>query len=249
MPATHKPNVLFWLFVLGALYFALSPTADARQPFHSRSPRPYFYHHPSPAAIQLHFAGNLYYYDEGAYFRHTPAGFASVRAPAGVVIHVLPKRHKRIAHNHTTYYIYDNTYYVKEPQGYVVVNPPVEAIKLNTAAVEAPEKTVIVNVPNPNGSYIPVTLQKYSDGYIGPRGEFYPDYPTLDQLKAMYSIQSQSAASPSEPEELVIHVANANGSYTKVKLIKSEEGYVGPEGEYYPQKPTKEQLKVLYSKS
>ncbi len=48
-------------------------------------------------------------------------------------------------------------------------------------------KTVVINVPNKNGSYMPVTLQTMPDGtYVGPRGEVYTTKPTVDQLKEMY---------------------------------------------------------------
>ena len=52
--------------------------------------------------------------------------------------------------------------------------------------VEVPQ-TLVINVPNSNGSFTPVTLQPASNGtYVGPRGEVYPTRPTVDQLKQMY---------------------------------------------------------------
>ena len=55
-----------------------------------------------------------------------------------------------------------------------------------TTFVPAP-RSVVINVPNKNGSYTPVTLQVMSDGtYVGPRGEVYPNEPTQDQLQQMY---------------------------------------------------------------
>ena len=54
------------------------------------------------------------------------------------------------------------------------------------ALVVVPQ-TVVMNVPNKNGSYTPVTLQPMPDGtYVGPRGEVYTTKPTVDQLKEMY---------------------------------------------------------------
>jgi hypothetical protein len=49
-------------------------------------------------------------------------------------------------------------------------------------------------------------------------------------------------------ETLTINVPNYNGSYTPVTLVRRGNGYVGPQGEYYPGNPTVEQLKVLYGK-
>jgi len=49
-------------------------------------------------------------------------------------------------------------------------------------------------------------------------------------------------------ETVTINVPNTNGSYTPVILVKHNNGYIGPQGEYYPGHPTVEQLKVLYGK-
>jgi len=49
-------------------------------------------------------------------------------------------------------------------------------------------------------------------------------------------------------QAVTIHVPNANGSYTPVRLVKQDEGYIGPQGEYYVGNPTVEQLKALYGK-
>jgi len=49
-------------------------------------------------------------------------------------------------------------------------------------------------------------------------------------------------------ETVTINVPNSNGSYTPVSLIKQKDGYLGPQGEYYPGHPTVEQLRVLYGK-
>ena len=47
---------------------------------------------------------------------------------------------------------------------------------------------------------------------------------------------------------LVINIPNNNGSYTAITLIKRGNGYVGPQGEFYPGKPTVEQLRALYGR-
>ena len=46
--------------------------------------------------------------------------------------------------------------------------------------------TVMVNVTNSNGSVIQVPLKKQGVGYVGPRGEYYDNLPTEDQLKPIY---------------------------------------------------------------
>ncbi len=49
-------------------------------------------------------------------------------------------------------------------------------------------------------------------------------------------------------QAVTIHVPNSNGSYTPVRLIKQNDGYIGPQGEYYAGNPTVEQLTALYGK-
>ncbi len=47
---------------------------------------------------------------------------------------------------------------------------------------------------------------------------------------------------------VVINVPNTDGTYTPVRLIKRYKGYEGPQGEFYAEHPTVEQLRVLYGK-
>jgi hypothetical protein len=49
-------------------------------------------------------------------------------------------------------------------------------------------------------------------------------------------------------EAVTINIPGSNGSFIPVKLVKSANGYTGPQGEYYPGRPTVAQLKVLYDK-
>jgi len=46
--------------------------------------------------------------------------------------------------------------------------------------------TVTVNVTNSNGSVSPVVIRKQGVGYVGPRGEYYNNLPTPEQLKPVY---------------------------------------------------------------
>ncbi len=43
--------------------------------------------------------------------------------------------------------------------------------------------TVTINITNPNGSITPVKLKKQGVGYIGPKGEYYSNLPTSEQLR------------------------------------------------------------------
>ena len=53
--------------------------------------------------------------------------------------------------------------------------------------VQPAPQSLVINVPNKNGSFTPVALRANSDGtYVGPRGEVYTSKPTVDQLREMY---------------------------------------------------------------
>jgi hypothetical protein len=43
-----------------------------------------------------------------------------------------------------------------------------------------------------------------------------------------------------------VYIPRKNGSVTAVTLVRHNQGYLGPQGEYYPGNPTVEQLKILY---
>ncbi len=45
---------------------------------------------------------------------------------------------------------------------------------------------------------------------------------------------------------VTINVPSANGGYEPVTLVRERDGYRGPQGEYYPGRPTVDQLRVLY---
>jgi len=49
-------------------------------------------------------------------------------------------------------------------------------------------------------------------------------------------------------QTVTINVPNSNGSFTPVTLVKHNNGYIGPQGEYYSGNPAIDQLKALYGK-
>ena len=95
----------------------------------------------------------------------------------------------------------------------------------------------------------------YSDNY------YYQPYPYGGYVVVPPPILAQPVAIPPVPvagaitqpqpqtqEESIINIPNARGGYTAVTLKRAGAGYVGPQGEYYSDNPTVEQLKVLYGK-
>jgi uncharacterized protein YcfJ len=49
-------------------------------------------------------------------------------------------------------------------------------------------------------------------------------------------------------DTVTVNVPNSSGGYTAVMLKRSGNGYVGPQGEYYDQVPSTEQLQAMYGK-
>ncbi|MDD5669614.1 MAG: DUF6515 family protein [Candidatus Omnitrophica bacterium] len=134
-----------------------------------------------------------YHYRDGRFFRRNFFGFFfPVPPPFGAVVAVLPVGHTTVMVGGYPYYYYDRVYYKPCPSGYMVVAEP----RVNTTVIysqPAPvqteiisEDTISVLVPNVNGSYTSVKLVKRNNGYVGPQGEYYPEHPTIAQLKVLY---------------------------------------------------------------
>lgn len=49
-------------------------------------------------------------------------------------------------------------------------------------------KLVVIEIHNSNGSITPVKLKRDGTAYIGPKGEFYQELPTEEQLKPIYGL-------------------------------------------------------------
>jgi len=134
-----------------------------------------------------------YHYRDGRFFRRNFLGFFfSVPPPLGAVVAVLPVGHTTVMIGGYSYYYYDRVYYKPCSSGYMVVAEP----HVDTAVVysqPAPVQTEIISgdaitmyVPHMNGSYTAVKLVKRDNGYVGPQGEYYPEHPTIEQLKVLY---------------------------------------------------------------
>lgn len=90
-----------------------------------------------------------------------------------------------------TGYYYDGPYYPTDdtvlvsspiitepyPQAPVITGPPIAADT---------QDTYIVNIPNDKGGYTAVILKRSGTGFIGPQGEFYPEFPKVRLLRLMY---------------------------------------------------------------
>jgi len=176
--------------VLSIIMMLQASDADAWWP-HKRYERRYA--HPRQVVVlprkyvTINVAEVPYYYHEGVYYRQGSDGYVMVRAPRGAIVKTLPSRRKVVVIKGRKYYVCDNVYYVQKPLGYVVVSQPTFNDIPQATTVSNNDDVYVVHVPNANGSYTPVVLEKSNNGYIGPQGEFYLKNPTIDQLKVLYA--------------------------------------------------------------
>lgn len=148
-----------------------------------------------------------HYYQDGKWYRHGWFWLDTAVAAltVGALVDSLPPRCTTVVYGGVPYY-YDGGYYYRSYPygGYVVVQPPV-VIPQSIAAVPQPslpaavispeplvqsqtqsQDVFTVNVPNFRGGYTPVSLKRSGNGFVGPQGEYYTEFPKVEQLKAMY---------------------------------------------------------------
>ncbi len=162
--------------------------------------------------ITLAIGGSRYYYCEGVFYRRTAREYIVIAPPSGAVVQELPDSYQPVVINGNTYFTADGIYYQYTQQGYVVVPPPVVTrtiivqqpqpvvvaqpapvpvpapvqVPVSVPAAPSPNDTFTVNIPNSQGGYTAVTIKRSGNGFAGPQGEFYAEFPKVEQLKAMY---------------------------------------------------------------
>jgi hypothetical protein len=81
--------------------------------------------------------------------------------------------------------------------------------------------------------------------YPGPAVMAAPQIVSTASPAVVPSASSQPAPANNPME---INIPNGDGSYTSVTLTRTEIGFLGPQGEFYTDHPTEEQLKARYCK-
>jgi hypothetical protein len=96
--------------------------------------------------------------------------------------------------NGATYYQNNGVYYIYTQYGYQAVATPagvsvpvIQPATVNSApaSVNAGD-SITINIPNAKGGYTAVLLKKSGNGFTGPQGEFYPEFPKVSQLQVIY---------------------------------------------------------------
>ncbi len=140
-----------------------------------------------------YYYGDRYYYGAPYYYPYYSDPYYYPYAPNYAV--VSSSSYQPVVVNGVTYYVNNGVYYTYTQYGYQAVATPAGATVpvVQTATVTATPATSIgiddlftINIPNNKGGYTAVVLKKSGNGYIGPQGEFYSEFPKVSQLRMMY---------------------------------------------------------------
>jgi hypothetical protein len=141
--------------------------------------------------INVGYGGRRYYYGSGVFYQAGIRDYVVVPAPVGAVVTVIPRDAYAVVVDGVQYHTYNGIYYKRFAEGYKVVDPPAQVIVEPTtiAANVTPkqQEEFTLNIPNNKGGYTAVSLKRSGEGFIGPQGEFYNQFPTVEQLKTMYA--------------------------------------------------------------
>jgi len=150
----------------------------------------------------------------------------------------LPSRHEVVRVGHERYHYSGGRFY--RPSwfgfGFFISAPPIGAV---VRVLPFGYRTIIF-AGSPYYYYDDVYYRSCPQGYIVVPAPAVNSNVTYRPA----AIQPQT----SYGERVTINVPNSNGSYTPVTLVRSGNGYVGPQGEYYSGNPSVDQLRALYGK-
>lgn len=190
--------------------------------------------------------GQQYWILEDVCYRSGDHGLEIVAEP---LVHTLPDTYYVVLAHGIIHYVVDDVYYQRVPDGYIVVPKPVRRVATCGTPPPTPESPVsealTIYVPKPvNEGFVPVTLKKVGNAYLGPQGELYLSIPPPRLLSELYGLSEMRWQDSSE---FHIHVPHRDGKRFKhITLTRYNHGYLGPQGEFYPLMPSIAQLSAVY---
>lgn len=176
--------------------------------------------------VPLMCRGMRFLYSSGVFYSYSPTGYVIVSPPVGAVVPAIPTGYTTVMVNGVPYVYNGCTYYTPAPGGgYMVAAPPIMA---SAAPMTPPAMMPMPAQPSPFAVQEPAPVPPPS---------------------AVQAVQPSNATNtPSSPDanKFEIHIPNNNGSFTMVTIMRTENGFIGPQGEFYQNHPTVEELKARY---
>lgn len=137
----------------------------------------------------ISYGGVTYYYKDGQFYVPTNGDIVEVQPPLGAVVPKLPDDPVIIESN-GTYYVYNGIYYRKTWGGYEVIVPPFNPREYQNAPMSSRVSAdIYVRLPDDDGNYTEVKLSRTTRGFKGPQGEYYSEFPPMEELQEMYGDQ------------------------------------------------------------
>lgn len=133
----------------------------------------------------VQYGGVTYYYNDGQFYVPSNGEVIEVQPPVGAIVQNLPEDPVIIDDNAQTYYVSNGVFYSKRGSGYEVVVPPFGPNKGVVVSGNARDD-IFVRLPDSNGGYVEVKLSRTNRGFKGPQGEFYSEFPPMEQMREMY---------------------------------------------------------------
>lgn len=156
-----------------------------------------YWHGHSYVGVNIGVWPGSYYYGDPYYHHYYDPYYADpYYYPATVV--VASSNYQPVVVNGVTYYVNNGVYYVYTQYGYQAVSTPVATsqpvVQVPTVVASTPtvstaastDDSITINIPNNKGGYSAVLLKRSGNGFIGPQGEFYSEFPKVSQLQVMY---------------------------------------------------------------
>ncbi|OGF45094.1 MAG: hypothetical protein A2452_00765 [Candidatus Firestonebacteria bacterium RIFOXYC2_FULL_39_67] len=138
-----------------------------------------------------------HYYTRGSWYRQRWFWFDAIvpTLAIGAIVRTLPLGYTTVIVRGHQYYYYNNVYFqtynnngflVVEAPSIVIPVTPKPAEPIATAQVTIQKDVYTINIPNSKGGYTAVIIKKVKEGFTGPQGELYKEFPTVEQLKVLY---------------------------------------------------------------
>lgn len=135
----------------------------------------------------ISYGGVVYYYNDGQFYVPSNGKLIEVHPPVGAVIMRIPEEYVIVQDGEETYYVYAGIFYQRNGSGYEVIVPPFgPGPSEGVLIAHSDRRDIFVRLPDDQGGYVEVVLSRTSDGFKGPQGEYYPEFPSTDQLQEMY---------------------------------------------------------------